>query len=66
MDAVNNNHSSTGNVHISNYKKALLAMFDKKKVWHYLNDERAKYQKNKKMEKFRDCKINCVNPPLTV
>ncbi len=49
MDATVN-HSSTGNVHISNYKKALLAMFDKKKVWHYLNNERAKYQKNKKME----------------
>jgi len=52
MDAVNNNHSSTGNVHISNYKKALLAMFDKKKVWHYLNNERAKFQRNKKMENF--------------
>ena len=49
MDATVN-HSSTGNVHISNYKKALLAMFDKKKVWHYLNNERAKYQRNKKME----------------
>ena len=49
MDATVN-HSSTGNVHISNYKKALLAMFDKKKVWHYLNNERAKYQRNKKVE----------------
>ena len=53
MDAAfNSNHSFTGNVHISNYKKALLSMFDKKKAWHYLHDEREKYQRNKEMEKF--------------
>jgi hypothetical protein len=49
--AFNSNHGSAGNVHISNYKKALLSMFDKKKAWHYLNEQREKRQKNREMEK---------------
>jgi len=49
MTAIHNsNQDSQENTHIANYKKSLLAIFDKKKIWKYLNEERAKKQRNKK------------------
>lgn len=37
---LNTNHTLNGYSHISNYKKALMATFDKKKVWNYLKEQR--------------------------
>jgi hypothetical protein len=34
---------STGKAHVSNYKKALLSVFDKKKTWNYLTKDRKKH-----------------------
>ncbi|WP_295421319.1 hypothetical protein [Sulfurovum sp.] len=48
---LNSNHNFKGNVHISNYKKALLSMFDNKKIWNYLNEQRVQRQKSREMEK---------------
>ncbi len=49
--SLSNNHISKGNVHISNYKKTLLSVFDKKKAWNYLSKQREKYQNNQEMVK---------------
>ena len=44
---LNTNHTLNGYSHISNYKKALMAMFDKKKTWKYLNEQRVAAVKRK-------------------
>ena len=44
---LNTNHTLNGYSHISNYKKALMAMFDKKKTWNYLNEQRVAAVKRK-------------------
>ena len=44
---LNTNHTLNGYSHISNYKKALLSMFDKKKTWNYLNEQREAALKRK-------------------
>ena len=51
MTATISNHNLKGNVHVSNYKKALLDIFDKKKVWNYLDQQR-QLRKDKKKEVF--------------
>jgi len=43
MSVTINTHS-----HISNYKRALYSLFDKKKTWHYLNEQREAALKRKK------------------
>jgi len=41
-----------GHSHISNYKKALLSTFDKKKVWNYLKEQRVTaFKRKKELEK---------------
>lgn len=42
------NHNLNGYSHISNYKKTLMSMFDKKKTWKYLNEQREAAVKRKK------------------
>ena len=45
---LNTNHTLNGYSHISNYKKALMAIFDNKKAWNYLNEQREAALKRKK------------------
>ncbi|MCW8821996.1 MAG: hypothetical protein OQK45_07190 [Sulfurovum sp.] len=45
---VNRKHVLNGHSHISNYKKALLSIFDKKNVWNYLKEQRVTALKRKK------------------
>ena len=45
---LNSNHTLNGYSHISNYKKALMTIFDKKKAWNYLNEQREVELKRKK------------------
>ena len=40
--------NTNNTLHISNYKKALMSMFDKKKAWNYLNEQREATLKRKK------------------
>ena len=48
MTATLNNNNLTGHSHISNYKRALSSLFDKKKTWSYLNEQRESALKRKK------------------
>ena len=46
--SLNNQHILNGHSPISNYKKALLSIFNKKKVWNYVNIQREVASKRKK------------------
>jgi len=43
MAATVQSRHHTGKAHVSNYKKALLSVFDKKKTWNYLSKDRKKH-----------------------
>ena len=43
-----NQYSLNGHSHLSNYKRALSSLFDKKKTWNYLNEQREAALKRKK------------------
>lgn len=52
--------SLSRHTHISNYKKALVSIFDKKKTWNYLKEQR-KIALEKKALKKREKELPKVN-----
>ena len=55
------NQNFNGYLHRSNYKKALSSLFDKKKTWHYLNEQReAALKRKEELSKIRIANIDEV------
>lgn len=48
MTATLNHNNINGYSHMSNYKRTLSSLFDKKKTWNYLNEQRKAALQRKK------------------
>ncbi len=45
-----NHRSNMTHARLSNYKKSLLSVFDKKKAWDYLTEDRSQRQRARKIQ----------------